>query len=53
MKIHETVLRVRQASWRGNRAKENLIKQALLPLLGNDEAEVERVFAILERQGEY
>src|SRR5262245_59583920 len=51
--IHETVLRVRPAGWRGNQAKENVIKQALLPLLGDDEGEVERVFAIIEQHGEY
>lgn len=51
--IHHTVLHVRPAGWRGNRAKENVIKRALLPLLQDDEAEVERIFAILEQQGEY
>jgi type I restriction enzyme R subunit len=52
-RIHETVLRVRPAGWRGNQAKENVIKRALLPLLGDDEEAVERVFAILVNQGEY
>jgi len=51
--IHTTVLRVRPAGWRGNQAKKNVIKQALLSLLGDDESEVERVFAIIEQQGEY
>jgi type I restriction enzyme R subunit len=51
--VHETVLRVRPAGWRGNQAKVNIIKQALLSVLGDDEHEVERVFAIIEQQGEY
>jgi type I restriction enzyme R subunit len=51
--IHDTVLRVRPAAWRGNQAKENIIKRALLPLLNDDAAEVERIFGIIEQQGEY
>jgi len=35
------------------RAKENIIKASLLPLLGNDEAEVERTFLIIKAQREY
>jgi hypothetical protein len=38
---------------RGNQAKGNVIKAALLPLLGNDRAEVERVFLIIKAQQEY
>ena len=50
--LDETVRRVRPANWRGNLAKENIIKQALLPLLGS-EAEVERIFQIVKQQPEY
>jgi type I restriction enzyme R subunit len=53
LKIDETVRRVRPNDFRGNQAKENVIKRALLPLLGNDRAEVERIFAIIRAQAEY
>ena len=48
LKIDETVRRVRPNAFRGNQAKENVIKAALLPLLGNDRAEVERIFLIIK-----
>ncbi|OHE66118.1 MAG: restriction endonuclease subunit R [Treponema sp. GWC1_61_84] len=53
LRIDATVQRVKPDDFRGNQAKENEIKRALLPLLENDVAEVERVFAIIIRQGEY
>jgi len=53
LRIDETVRRVRPNAFRGNRAKENVVKAALLPLLGNDRAEVERVFLIVKAQPEY
>jgi type I restriction enzyme, R subunit len=53
LKIDETVRRVRPNAFRGNQAKENVIKRALLPLLGNDPAEVERVFLVIKAQQEY
>jgi type I restriction enzyme, R subunit len=53
LKIDETVRRVRPNAFRGNQAKENVIKRALLPLLGSDRAEVERVFLIIKAQKEY
>ena len=40
-------------NWRGNIAKENLIKQALLPVLNYDEDEIERLFPIIVAQSEY
>ena len=51
--IDETVRRVRPDDWRGNQARENEIKRALLPLLNNDAQEVERVFLIVKAQREY
>ncbi len=45
--IDETVHRVKPDQFRGHQAKENEIKRALLPLLGNDLAEVERIFKII------
>jgi type I restriction enzyme R subunit len=53
LKIDETVKRVRPDAWRGHQAKENTIKAALLPLLGSDVAEVERIFLIIKAQREY
>ena len=53
LKIDEMVRKVRPNAFRGNKAKENVIKGALLPLLGNDAAEVERVFLIISAQAEY
>jgi hypothetical protein len=41
------------ARWRGVKARENIIKGALLPLLSNNEAEVERIFQILRAHTEY
>ncbi len=53
LRIDETVRRVRPNAFRGNQAKENVIKAALLPLLGDSQAEVERVFLIIKAQAEY
>jgi type I restriction enzyme, R subunit len=53
LRVDETVRRVRPNAFRGNQAKENVVKAALLPLLGNDRAEVERVFLIIKAQPEY
>lgn len=51
--IHETIRKVRPADWRGIKARENVIKAALMPLLGGDTEEVERLFKIVEAQKEY
>jgi len=48
-----TVKKTRPHGWRGNQPKENTIKAAILPLLGNDVAEVERIFLIIKAQLEY
>ena len=47
--IDHTVLRVRPDRWRGNPARENVIKQSLFDLLGSLDA-VEAVFPIIEAQ---
>ena len=44
---------MRPDGWRGIQTRENVIKGALLPLLGNDAAEVERIFLIVKAQREY
>jgi type I restriction enzyme R subunit len=41
------------AAFRGNKQKENAIKQALFPLLNNDISEVERIFEIIKAQSDY
>tara|TARA_R110000744_G_scaffold380514_1_gene501616 strand:- start:15646 stop:18723 length:3078 start_codon:yes stop_codon:yes gene_type:complete len=43
----------RQDNWRGHKGKENKIKEALYPILGNNKDEVERIFHIVFAQGEY
>ncbi len=53
LKIDETVRTVKPNAFRGHQARENVIKAALLPLLGNDKAEVERIFKIIVAQTEY
>lgn len=52
LKVHEAVVKYKPDSWRGNAPKENVIKAKLYELF-EDEAEVERIFAIIERQSEY
>lgn len=53
VELDEAIKRVRNASWRDDRARENRIKrEALMPLL-NDVAEVERIFCIIKQQPEY
>ena len=51
--IDETVKRTRPDGWRGIQTRENIIKAALLPLLENDTAQVERVFLLIKAQKEY
>jgi type I restriction enzyme R subunit len=51
--IDHTIRNSRPDNWRGNVAKENLIKQALLPVLNYDEDEVERIFPVIIAQTEY
>lgn len=50
--IDATVKRVRPDEWRGIKARERVIQEALYEIL-HDEAEVERIFAIIEAQSEY
>ncbi len=53
LNIDATVRLTRPDGWRGIQTRENVIKRALLPLLGNDVAEVERIFLIIRQQSEY
>jgi type I restriction enzyme R subunit len=53
LKIDAAVRRSKPADFRGNRVKENIIKQAIYPLLNDDVDEVERIFQIITAQLEY
>ena len=53
LKIDAAVRRAKPAAFRGNRVKENIIKQAIYPLLNDDVDEVERIFHIITAQQEY
>jgi type I restriction enzyme R subunit len=50
--VDQAVRNSRPDAWRGVPARELVIKRAIYDVL-NDEAEVERVFAIIRQQGEY
>ncbi len=50
--IDETVRETRPDGWRGVQTREQVIKRALYGVL-QDEAEVERIFLIIEAQKEY
>lgn len=52
LQLHEHIIKIRPDAWRGNQPRENMIKAELFKFL-KDEAEVERIFAIIEKQGEY
>ena len=52
IKVDTAILVSRSDGWRGNSAKENLIKQAIYKVL-NDIAEVERIFNIAKQQADY
>ena len=50
--LDRAVRESRPAVWRGNPARENVIKAALMDVLG-DEDEVERIFQVILQQAEY
>jgi len=50
--IDAAVKQVRHDEWRGTKARERVIQEALFEIL-HDEAEVERIFAIVFAQSEY
>jgi len=52
LKIDEVIRRVKPDSFRGNLAKERVIKAELFSILGS-ESEVERIFQIIVNQSEY
>ncbi|HTF88728.1 MAG TPA: HsdR family type I site-specific deoxyribonuclease [Planctomycetota bacterium] len=53
LNLDAAVKKVRPDTWRGHQARENTIKRALLPLLGGNEREVERIFQIIKQHSEY
>lgn len=52
LQIYDQVMDVKPDAWRGNGPRENIIKAKLFEILKN-EAEVERIFSIIERQAEF
>lgn len=52
IKIHKAVLKSKIAGFRGDEIKERKIKRELFRIL-NDQAEVDRIFKIIEKQEEY
>jgi len=52
LRIHKAVLKNKMAGFRGNQVVIRRIKKALYEIL-NDDAEVERVYKIIEKQEEY
>ena len=50
--VHENIIKYRPDNWKGNEAKERIIKSKLYEVLG-DEKEVERIFPIVKEQIEY
>lgn len=50
--LDRAVRESRPAHWRGNPARENVIKAALMDVLG-DEDEVERIFQVIQQQADY
>lgn len=52
LQIHEAVLRVKPADFRGVKPRENIIKQEIFNIV-NDIEEVERIFKIIVQQREY
>lgn len=53
LNIHNTIQSTKDDEWRGNRIKEDRIKQRLFELLDKNVDEVERIFKILVQQQEY
>lgn len=51
--LDQVVRQVKRSDFRGNQAKENEIKAAIYPLLGDDLDEVERIFEIIKQQADY
>ena len=52
LKVHQAVMNSKSDGFRGNQAKENLIKQALYQVLNNVDR-VEQIFNIVKQQDEY
>ena len=52
LRVDAAIRRVRHDDWRGNQARENVIKGALFSELNNDD-DVERLFLIVQQQSEY
>jgi len=52
MALHENILTYRPDNWRGNPAKENVIKKSIYEVVGSED-ETLRLFEIVKQHGEY
>jgi len=52
MTLHENILTYRPDNWRGNPAKENVIKKSIYEVVGSED-ETLRLFEIVKQHGEY
>jgi type I restriction enzyme R subunit len=52
LQVHEEVLRIKKADFRGNQQKENEIKGVIYKIL-KDEKKVDKIFSIIKQQNEY
>jgi type I restriction enzyme R subunit len=52
LQVHEDILRIKKADFRGNQQKENEIKSVIYKVL-KDEKKVEKIFSIIKQQNEY
>ncbi len=50
--VNDAIILHKGDGWRGNQAKENIIKQAIYNILGNND-DVENIFAIVKQQRDY
>ena len=53
LELDQAIRQVKKADWRGNRFKEREVRNAIRAVLGDDDASVERIFAIVKAQRDY
>ena len=53
VRLDAEIRRVKKADFRGNKFKEREVRGAIRAVLGDDQALVDHIFAIVEKQREY
>lgn len=53
VRLDGEIRKVKQADWRGSLFKERLVRGAIRSVLGDDQAQVDHIFGIVEKQREY